>query len=284
MMTWTIRAGLLLISLFAFHAPIAFAQVATIEVEGDIVVATGATLTIQATVELHMISPGAVLQLNDGARIDGDGFLVFPPGGANRIVLGDPAAAPPFASNTAFVRNLRIDGDGVAVTVLDQSAADSVVSHLIIDNILDVDSGSLDMDDNSLSIVGPTAQDGRVRVADGASITGTGTFFIAIDPAALGGPPNTRAGAFPITGDGALRIAFDKTTDAGVRIDLPELGTGGFSFNRAGALYVTRATTLVGSFRNEGAARTEFTRLEVITTNLEVAASGEVFQIGRAHV
>ena len=96
-MTRSIHARVLLLSLFAYHAPTAFAQ-AVIAIEGDIVISSGSTLTIAADVELHLVTPDAVLTLEDGAQIDGEGFVVFPPGGANQIVLGDPAAAPPFRS------------------------------------------------------------------------------------------------------------------------------------------------------------------------------------------
>ena len=272
-MTWTTRVWPLLVMLFTLDASTASAQPGVIAVDGDVVIPAGGLLTVADNVELHLVNADSVLELGDGAQIDGGGTVVFPPGGATQIVLGDPADAP--ASNAAIVHNLRVDSGRVTVT--DQDPSDDIVSDLLIANTLEVRSGALDMGDNNLLIIGPTNQEGRVEVAAGTSIAGTGTFFLSLDPAALGGPPNAFADAYPITGGGTLEIAIIKDTDAGVRIDVGELGNGGVISSRAGALYVMQARILRGSFENIGSARTEFARLEVITSNLLVERSGEVF-------
>ncbi|MFV1980994.1 MAG: hypothetical protein ACC655_07570, partial [Rhodothermia bacterium] len=50
---------------------------AAIEVEGDIMVDGGATLTIQEFVELRLVGDAVRLILIDGAEIDGDGVVAF---------------------------------------------------------------------------------------------------------------------------------------------------------------------------------------------------------------
>ncbi len=277
-MAWVIR-GVLLAVFFVSISGVtsAAAQPSIIEVSGDVIIGVGDVLTIGDDVELHLIEPGATLQLRENSRVDGNGVLVFPEGGATQIVLGDPDAAPPFSSIAAIIENLRIEADGRTFTITDQSPGDGAISDLFITNSLDVVAGTLDIGDNNLNIIGPTTPDGAVRIRGGASIEGTGTFFTSVDPAALGGAPNILADAFPILGDGALRMRFEKGTDAGVRIDVSELGNGGVSVNRAGTLFVTQATTLRGSFVNEGSARTELFRLGTLTGDLEVRESGEVF-------
>ena len=80
------------------------------------------------------------------------------------------------------------------------------------------------------------------------------------------------------SGEGNLNMDFEKTTDAGVVIELDEIGAGGQSVNRAGALYVTEAVQFNGTFRNTFAARTEFWLLQTITDDFEVEGpGGEVF-------
>ncbi len=208
-----------------------------------------------------------------------EGALIFnSETGSDFIQLGDPNASPPFTAKTGTIENLCIDTGGTAITLRDQSDDDDVQSNLFITNRLIILSGSLDMGDNNLHIVGPTESDGQVQIAEGASINGTGTLFISLDAASGGGPANTRDGAYPIIGGGTLNMAIDKTTDAGVLFDLPELGNGGISVNRAGALFLPSTTVINGTFQTEGASRTEFDVLETITNGLDVTGpGGEVF-------
>ncbi|MCG8406779.1 MAG: thrombospondin type 3 repeat-containing protein [Phycisphaerales bacterium] len=244
----------------------------TVIILGEIIIGATDILTLLGNLELYVMG---MLQMRDLAEVDGDGELVF--GGSSRIQLGDPSAGAPGASpQAATLRNVRI-ADGSSLSVTDQSLSDSVRSDLFVTNRLVVD-GFFDLYDNFLWYVDGTAGDALVHISEPAMVFGDSRFLIAVDPAALGGPPNTRDGAFQITGGGYLDIDFDKITDAGVMISLPEIGGGGTSFNRAGALYIPEATIHHGTFRNEFNASTEFDFLETITGNLEALGPGsEVF-------
>ncbi len=241
---------------------------------GDVIVGASDTLTLAGNLRFNLIGPG-VLQMRQNAVVNGNGELVLV--GA-RIQMGDPSAGAPGASpHVATIQNLRIANDGRTTVVRDQMPLDGSQSDLFITNRLVVE-GVFDLIDNNLWMVGPMNANGEVRIPADGMILGDGSFFIAVDPAALGGPPNNRADAYSITGDGALMMDLDKITDAGVLITLPELGGGEVSFNRAGALYVPNALTHHGSLRNEFGARTEFDLLERITGSLEVEGpGGEVF-------
>ncbi|MCH8139172.1 MAG: hypothetical protein IH926_09535, partial [Proteobacteria bacterium] len=162
-----------------------------------------------------------------------------------------------------------------------------------------VDDGTLNMNDNNLRIASLSEASGGdnpgVEIAGGATARGTGTAFIEVEEPAVvpkglaktAGPvgfANTSDGCFVIEGAGDLMMAFDKTTNAGVCIDLDEIGAGGFSFNRAGTLFVREALQLNGSFLNQSkagtglsmisGARTEFWKLKTITRNLEIVGPG----------
>ncbi len=244
-------------------------------------------LVCGALVTILTVGAGSVGAQECSTDVSGGGCLVFDENtGSNFIQLGDPTAPPPYSAKVATIENLCIDAGrrtnpaDRTVVLRDQSDTDGVQSTLFITNHLQVTSGVLDMGDNHLVIVGPTNNilEGCVHISAGASIVGTGTFTIAVDPAALGGPPNSRADAYIITGGGELNMDVEKTTDAGVIFDLSEIGGGGISVNQAGALYVTSATVINGSFRAEGSSRTEFDVLETITGDLEVQGpGGEVF-------
>ncbi|MGI9543504.1 MAG: hypothetical protein ACR2MX_09605, partial [Cyclobacteriaceae bacterium] len=246
----------------------------TIEVDGNVVIDGNAILTIAANVVLRL-NEGSSLILGSGAKIDGDGEILL---SNNLIFLGDPDNTVSEGPRTATIENLAIDPVEGLVEVVDQGPDSDVdKSNLFITNRLKVLNGVFDMDDNNLWMVGPTNEGGVAIEAD-ASIQGAGTFYLSVDPAALGGPPNTRADAYPVRGEGSLNMAFDKNTDAGVIIELNEIGSGGRSFNRAGALYVTNATSVNGTFLAESASRTEFDQLNQITSNLEIRGpGGEVF-------
>jgi hypothetical protein len=251
-----------------------------IQIDGTIIIGGSDVVTLPENVELRLIGQSAQLQLRQNAEIDGDGTLVFSAnGGAHKIQLGDPSVGCPGATDkTAFLSNVVIDKIGGTVTVTDQCSTDINHAELFITNSLDVANGILDMTDNDLTIVSDDTGSAFVNIGGGAAINGDATFFISVAPAALGGFPNTLAGAFEITGAGNLNMAFDKNTDAGVIIELNQIGTGGNSYNRAGALFVTDAVTFIGNFRNEFAARTEFWELTSISSNLEVEGpGGEVF-------
>ena len=254
-----------------------------VEIAGDIIIGAGDILDIAPNLTLRYVGQPGRVELRDGAEIAGSGgFLEFSANtGSHFIQLGNPSVGCAGASpKVGTIENLRIDKIGGTVTVRDQCAIDDE-SDLFITNRLEVLNGTLDMLDNNLWMVGPTNDlgiDGGVEIGGGALIEGDGTFFIAVDPAALGGPPNNFTDCYEITGAGNLNMAFDKITDAGVCVELSALGNGGISINRAGALYVKDATTFNGTFKNEGAARTEYWALTEITSNLEVSGpGGEVF-------
>lgn len=255
-----------------------------VAIEGNIVIAAGTTLTLAGNLELQLVGEPARFELGDGAEVNGDGVLAFTATGGNHtILLGNPNARPPFTPHTATIRNLRIDKPNGDVDVIDSSPTDTQHSNLHITNRLQVDAGFLNLHDNHLHITArpQAARSGEapgVAISGGAIIDGDGTFFIAVEAAAQGGFPNTRAGAFPIAGEGTLNMRFEKTTDAGVVIRLGEIGSGGTSVNRAGALYAPQVVQFNGTFRNESGARTEFPALGDITANLEVVGpGGEVF-------
>ncbi len=251
-----------------------------VAIDGDVTIEANTTLTLAGNLELRLVGQPGQLELRDGAEINGDGVLACTAtGGDHLILLGNPNAALPF---TGTLRNLRIDKIGGTVTVSDQNPSDEP-SDLLITNRLQVDAGVLDMNDNNLHITSrpqtaiAEGEDPGVEIAGGAEISGSGTFFIAVEAAAQGGFPNTLDEGFRITGAGNLNMDFDKTTDAGVVIELDEIGAGGRSVNRAGALYAPQAVQFNGTFRNESAARTEFPALLAIT-DLEVEGpGGEVF-------
>lgn len=244
----------------------------TVIILGDVIIGVADILTLSGNLELYVMG---LLQLRDNAQVDGEGELVF--GGSSRVQLGDPTAGAPGATpKIGTMRNVRV-ADGSSLSVTDQGISDEFRSELFITNRLVVD-GFLDMYDNFLWYVDGTAGNALVHISETGMVFGDSRFFIAVDFAATGGPPNTREGAFQITGGGYLDIDFDKITDAGVMITLPEIGGGGTSFNRAGTLFIPNATIHHGSFRNEFAASTEFDFLEKITGNLEVEGpGGEVF-------
>ena len=253
-----------------------------IELSGDVVIGSGDNLDIAPNMTLHYVGLGS-LQLRDNASISGSGgFLVF--GGnsfASTLQLGNPSVGCPGASpKVATIENLRVNKIGQPLNVLDQCPFDDE-SDLFITNRLETLNGTLDVGDNNLWLAGPTNDhgiNGGVDIGAGTAIQGDGTLFIVVDPAALGGPPNNATSCYVIEGDGSLLMAFDKLTDAGVCIDLNETGNGGIALNRSGALYVKQATIHNGTFRNEGAARTEFWALTTITSSLEVSGpGGEVF-------
>ena len=280
-----------------------------IAVEGDITIDTGATLTIAENVELRLVGQPGRLEMHDLSEIDGDGFVAFTAtGGDHTIILGEPTAfdcltaTPP---NRADIRNLRVEKTNGDVKVIDECPSDDE-SFLFINNRLDVDAGELDMNDNNLFFAAnsehPDMGGGRVpgddpgvTISGGAVVSGSGTAFIMVEEPASGpdvgfanneddgADDGTDDDCFEIDGAGNLNMAFDKTTNAGVCIDLDEIGAGGFSFNRAGTLFVREAIQLNGSFLNESlagdvatsGARTEFWALKTITTNLEIVGMGD---------
>lgn len=234
---------------------------------GDVAITVGDTLSLAGNLEFRVVGP-SLFEIRDTAAVDGDGLLAF--GDSVRIHLGDASAMT--MPQSASMQNVRIV-NGASVEVTDQSAVDENRSDLLVTNRLDVD-GSLYLHDNNLHVVGPVDNQGGVRIGADGMIHGDGTFFVSIDAAAIGGPTNSRAGAYSISGDGILHVDFDKNTDGGVLYSLPEIGGGGASINRAGALFVTRATTHWGSLRNEDSGRTEFDALERITWNLDIVGPG----------
>ena len=257
-----------------------------VAVNGDIIIGVDDILAIAENLTLNLGGQPGRLEFRGNSSVVGPGMLLFgAAAGSHRIQLGDPAldcsTAPP--PQSAFIENMTVDKPGGLVEVFDGCPTDDE-SDLFITNYLNVDAGSLDMNDNNLWITGPSNSgiDGAVNI-DG-TIQGSGTFFVAIDPVAIGGAPNVVCTsnlvgttpdpnfncAFQISGDGDLNMAFDKITDAGVEMELGKVGTGATSYNRAGSLFVTEASEVDGTFRNEGAARTEFWVLETISTNLEV--------------
>ena len=219
-----------------------------IAVEGDIKVESGATLTIPGNIELRLVGQGARLILNHGARIAGDGVMAFTDtGGDHLILLGDPSldcSDGPLETKQASINNLRVGKTNGVVQVKDECGTDDP-SALFITNRLQVDAGTLDMNDNNLHITADddpvSGPDPAVVIEGGAVIEGSGTMFIEIGEAIAGQFENTHTDCFEIKGDGALNMAFDKTTNGGVCIDLDEIGAGGFSFNRAGTLFVREA-------------------------------------------
>lgn len=254
-----------------------------VAIDGDVTIEANTTLTLADNLELRLVGQPGTLELRDGAEINGDGVLACTATGGDHIIrLGSPNASPPFTT-TGSIRNLRIDKPNGDVNVIDPNPSNGG-SNLHITNRLQVDGGELRMNNNNLHItarpqVAPAAgEDPEVEIAAGASISGSGTFFIAVEAADQGGFPNTLNEGFRITGDGNLNMNFEKTTNAGVVIELIEIGAGGQSLNRAGALYVTEAVQFNGTFRNAFAARTEFWVLQTITDDLEVEGpGGEVF-------
>ncbi len=253
-----------------------------VEIAGDVVIGQNDFINIFDNVQLDYVGQPGRIELRQGASVLGSGgFLVFSANtGSHFIQLGDPSAGCPGASpKVGTIENLRVDKIGGRVTVRDQCQIDDE-SDLFILNRLEVLNGVLDMLDNNLHMIGPTndPEDGGVEIGAGAVVTGDGTFFISVDPAALGGPPNNFEDCYLIEGDGNLNMAFDKDTDAGVCIDLNEIGSGGISFNHAGNLYVREATVHNGTFQNDSdvfGARTEFWSLTEMTSNLEVNGPGK---------
>ncbi|MCH8962868.1 MAG: hypothetical protein IH820_16550, partial [Bacteroidetes bacterium] len=263
-----------------------------IAVDGDIEIDGAATLTILQNVEVRLVGQPSRLILNDGATIDGDGFFAFTAtGGDHLILLGDPfvtCSSPGVSPNVAFIENTRVDKTNGDVRVDDECSNDGP-SLLTFTNRLQVDAGTLDGGDNNFNVTSVDASDltpdPGVVIASAAIIKGTGTFFIQVEEPTAGGAgfENTSADCFTILGAGNMNMAFDKVTNAGVCIDLDEIGAGGFSFNRSGTLFVRKAVQLNGSFLNESlagvnftsGARTEFWKLETITTDLAIVGPGD---------
>ena len=261
-----------------------------IAVEGDIVIDGAATLTIASNVELRLVGQPGRLEMHDGATIDGPGKIAFTAtGGDHLILLGETTVdcSSPATPNKAFIENARVEKTNGDVKVNDECGNDEP-SDLFITNWLGVDSGELVMNDNNIHFTADdpdpaTGPDPGVDIGGGAVISGSGTAFISIAEAYDPGFLNTHDDCFEISGAGNLNMAFDKNTNGGVCIELDEIGAGGFSFNRAGTLFVTDAIQLNGSFLNEGlvgesptnGARTEFWALKTITTNLEIVGPGD---------
>ena len=271
-----------------------------VAIEGDVLIDTGIVLTLVGNVELRLSGHPGRLELHDTAVIDGDGFIAFPfSGGEYVILLGDATidcltATPP---NTAFINNMRVDVPIGEISIVDECFADGE-SDLFITNRLQVDVGTLEMGDNNLHITSLSEASGGdnpgVEIVGGATVRGSQRFFIEVEEPAevpkglakTAGPvgfANTSDDCFVIEGAGELMMGLDKITDAGVCIDLEEIGAGGKSVNQAGALFVRNAVTVNGTFANhslvgdvpEKGARTEFWKLETITVNLEVEGPGE---------
>jgi len=254
-----------------------------VAIDGDVTIEANTTLTLAGNLELRLVGQPGTLELRDGAEINGDGVLACTTtGGAFTIRLGNPNARLP-STATGSIRNFRIDKPNGDVNVIDPNPSTGG-SNLHITNRLQIDGGTFNMRNNNLHItsrpqVAPAAGGNpEVAITVGAVIEGSGTFFIAVEAADQGGFPNTLNEGFRITGDGNLNMDFEKTTDAGVVIELDGIGAGRRSVNRAGALYVTEAVQFNGTFRNVSAARTEFWVLQTITNDLEVEGpGGEVF-------
>ena len=94
------------------------------------------------------------------------------------------------------------------------------------------------------------------------------------------GYANTPEGCFKVSGGGAINMDIQKLGDitdtdnnlsqGGACIDVPVVGNGGMSTNNIGSLFFTGTTSLDGSFRNAGRARTEFWKLGELTEDLEI--------------
>ncbi len=89
-----------------------------------------------------------------------------------------------------------------------------------------------------------------------------------------GGFANNPAGCFAVSGEGSLSMDIRKEGNSGACVTLGSIGGGGISVNAGGTLYVTKATKLNGSFRQEGAARTEFWNLQHLAGDLEITGPG----------
>ena len=247
----------------------------TVVVVGEVVVGASNVATLAPNLELRVSGPNGEVELRDAAEFGGEGWLTLTAG--TRVQLGDPSAGAPGASpKTGFFSRLRVDAEGGSVAVVDQAEHDSSLSSLFVRD-LDVRSGDLRIGDNALWIFGVPE---IVQIAEGAAISGTGPFVIAPDPAVLGGPANERAGALVIGGGGRLALDIEKITDAGVLLDLPEIGGGGLSSNRSGALYLPRLRTVRGTFQGGLSGRTEFDQPVAIDGDLSVLGPlGEVFPL-----
>lgn len=257
----------------------------SIGIDGFIAIEPGVDVDIPGNVALQ-VTGTQDFYIGDGASVSGEGLLDFSTASSDGFVKIGPevAGVPPFAASTVSFENLAVNRIGGSVTIIDEAPGDAVQSGITITNSLTVGGGVLDISNNLLSIesTDDMTTDPGVHIAGGASVTGVGgaKAIFAIEDHTTGFD-NCRPGVcgtdpFMVTGAGDLDLNFDKTTDGGVYMELGDIGAGGTSRNLAGALFVTDATTVNGIFRNEGASRTEFDSLELITEHLFVIGSGEV--------
>ena len=108
-----------------------------------------------------------------------------------------------------------------------------------------------------------------------------------------GGFANTHSGCFKVSGGGTLAMNLVKEGAAGACVELSAIGRGGISQNKAGALYVTKATQLNGKFIHgertgdgtaidNGIARTEFWKLAMLDGDLEIFGEDDPLTDGTA--
>ncbi len=126
-----------------------------IAVEGDIEIDGLAALTILINVEVRLVGQPGRLILNDGATVDGDGFIAFTAtGGDHLLLLGEPlvdCSTPGVGPNKAFIENARVDKSNGDVRVDDECGNDDP-SLLTFTNRLQVDAGTFDGGDNNFNI------------------------------------------------------------------------------------------------------------------------------------
>ena len=188
------------------------------------------------------------------------------------------------------VEDITITGDVIVEGACTTSASLSWLSGtqfrpdpgLGVTGSLEVSSGSLKLDDRlALHIVSAvpasnSVAPATVKIAEGASIEGSGFFQLAVEGGAWVPSSSTAIDCYVVGGGGQLRMDFYKSTDATVCLDLNRVDGSSTSYNVAGELLVRNATTFEGSFDNEGLAQTRFWKLTSLDGDLGIRGGNDV--------